>query len=60
MLNGDRHKCAAWGAEMSSEGWWAAGVDNNQVNSVPLRERRWRADVTERLYDEKRLLMGGR
>ena len=58
--NGDRRRHAARGAETSGGGWRVAGVGNVQVEGVPRWERRWGAGVTERCYDEKRILMGGR
>ena len=40
VVNGDRCRHRARGAEMSDGGWRVAGVGDVQADSVPLRDRR--------------------
>ena len=47
-----RDRNAAQGAETSGRGWWEVGMDNIQVDGVPLKERRWGARETEGFYNE--------
>ena len=58
MRNDSRCRHAAQGAETNGRGWWGLGVDDVQVDCVPLQERMWGAGETERCYDNKRLLIG--
>ena len=44
----DRRRHAAQGAETIDRGWWVAGVDEVQVDDVPLQEKSWGAGVPER------------
>ena len=57
--NDGRHRNAVRGAETSGRGWRVAGVGDVQVDSVLQQERRLRAGVTERCFNNEWLLMGG-
>ena len=52
-----RRRHAAQGTETSGGSWWV-GVRYFQVDSTPLRVRRWVEIVTERCCDYERLLIG--
>ena len=60
MRNNGRCRHIVWGAETSGRGWRGAGVDNVQVNTVPLRERSWRAGERESARTTNGYMGGGR
>ena len=57
--NDGRCRHVAQGAETSGRGWWGEGVDNVQVDGIPLWERRWGEIETEGCYNYKLLLIEG-